>query len=119
MRHVCSYLLYLQICMCLLVFLSGVHATVAFPMQGDRYDGQRAVIGSKLQGKLQDMQVLVIAYIRHCNALLSMTVAKLWTHATAAICCIKFSGLADNAACQLCCLALNCHEWLQLPCTHN
>lgn len=28
-------------------------------MQGDRYDSQRAVIGSELQGKLQDMQVLV------------------------------------------------------------
>ena len=32
-------------------------------MQGDRYDAQRAVIGSKLQDKLQDMQVLVSAYI--------------------------------------------------------
>lgn len=53
-------------------------------MQGDRYDAQRAVIGSKLQGKLQDMQVLVTAYIRHRNVLLSMTVAKRWTHATAA-----------------------------------
>lgn len=33
-------------------------AREAFAMQGDRYDAQRAVIGSKLQDKLQDMQVL-------------------------------------------------------------
>ena len=45
-------------------------------MQGDRYDAQRAVIGSKLQNKLQDMQVIGSAYIRHhvhTHALLSMT----------------------------------------------
>ena len=45
-------------------------------MQGDRYDAQRAVIGSKLQKTLQDMQVLGTAYIRHhvhTHALLSTT----------------------------------------------
>ena len=42
-----------------------VHATKAFAIQGDRYDAQRAVIGAKLQDKLQDMQVSVTAYVRH------------------------------------------------------
>lgn len=114
---------------CLLV----LHAKEAFAVQGDRYDAQRAVIGSKLQDKLQDMQVFGIASIRHhvhtgallsvhtlccehltcCSKAASHQSSLLWRRATVANCCIKFSALADEAACQHICLALNQCEWMQ------
>ena len=61
-------------CMCLfgLFFLGWCACKRSFCLQGDRYDAQRAVIGSKLHDKLQDMQVLVTAYSTrpvHTNAL--------------------------------------------------
>lgn len=46
---------------CLRCCLADDGARNAFALQGDRYDAQRAVIGSKLQDKLQDMQVLSVS----------------------------------------------------------
>lgn len=60
-----------------------MNATEAVAMQGDRYDSQRAVLGSKLQDKLQDMQVF--DYWLHYIFAINTTCANFWRQATAVI----------------------------------
>lgn len=67
-------------------------------MQGDRYDSQRAVIGSKLQGKLQDMQVLVTGHVMFA---INMIFANFWRQATAVI--VVSDSAVFQQADRLCC----------------